>query len=188
MWFECCDKWFRCRHCHNLYSDCNNCIRSTRVRCINCLHEQELSATCEFCSCVFAEYFCFECRLYRQQSTEGIFHCNDCGICRIGKGLGIDGSHWHCERCVMCLPNSLDRTAHLNKCIAQATYDDCAICCDNLFRSLDPCICGENCGHYLHKTCLTQYLKSGHYLCPLCKKPFINLKNSSISVSALSEN
>ena len=36
-----------------------------------------------------------KCKLWDDDPHKSIYHCNDCGICRIGKGLGKD--FFHCK-------------------------------------------------------------------------------------------
>ena len=53
---------------------------------------------CLLCdSTEFADYFCATCKLYSTPSSNGIYHCPQCGICRVGRGLGK--SHFHCLAC-----------------------------------------------------------------------------------------
>ena len=63
-----------------------------------------VSDRCEDCSVVFARYACLECRLYdnlEEGSTlqkEGVFHCDLCGICRVGRREDFV----HCSICNCC--------------------------------------------------------------------------------------
>ncbi len=43
--------------------------------------------------------------------TLGIFHCDGCGICRIGSRELL----WHCSKCVSCLPNSISKETHAKR-------------------------------------------------------------------------
>lgn len=105
----CCQKWYRCHRCHDAEreTDCGLLRRHTvaRLRCATCSAEQAVGKKCVECGAAFGEHSCTECQLFRQSHPQGIYHCPYCKICRIGKGLGR--SHWHCHKCVSCLPNSV---------------------------------------------------------------------------------
>ena len=62
-----------------------------------CGNEQKVAAACTGCGTVFADYFCATCKLFARPSLEGIYHCEACGICRVGQGLGK--THFHCITC-----------------------------------------------------------------------------------------
>ena len=55
---------------------------------------------------------------------------HDCGICRIGKGLGID--YFHCKKCNVCMAISLKGR---HKCIERNLESDCPICGEYMFTS-----------------------------------------------------
>lgn len=118
LFAPCCKMYYRCHHCHNeaRESTCGLLVRSEvpRVRCVECATDQDapVGPSCLNCATSFSAYFCGECRLYRQADASGIYHCSGCGICRVGSGTGEGGSHWHCDRCVACLPNSIHRDFH----------------------------------------------------------------------------
>jgi hypothetical protein len=178
---QCCGRFVGCHHCHNgdYEHECGLMERSAvaAVRCRECRTvTSPPAATCsnEACGVRFAEYFCAKCNLFREGAAAGIFHCDGCGICRLGGGLGPGGSHWHCHGCCACLPNSIDRTAHLKVCLPAALKGECPICFEDLHGSRDPCVPGANCGHYLHKKCLDQFLRSGRDKCPMCTAPLVN--------------
>jgi len=176
---SCCESYYRCHRCHNEEREhlCGLLDRPSirKVRCVECSHVQNPAEECSNCHVKFAEYVCLKCNLFRQAATEsGLYHCSDCGICRVGKGLGDGGSHWHCHSCCACLPNSLDHVAHLKVCRAEALKDNCAICFFNMHDSTEECVAAPYCGHYLHRSCYEGYLNSGKIKCPLCQKPMID--------------
>ena len=51
---------------------------------------------------IFFQYFCLECKLFDDENKEQ-YHCNGCGICRIGD----QSKFFHCDGCNMCLPINL---------------------------------------------------------------------------------
>ena len=185
----CCKRWYRCHRCHDeddAAAACGAMDRAAvaRVRCVRCGLAQPPAARCASCAVSFGGYACLECKLFREPHPDGIYHCDGCGICRIGRGTGPGGSHWHCNRCRACLPIDVDRAAHLANCLPDATDGDCPICFENLSGSRDPCVPGVECGHYLHRQCLQMYLRSGNYKCPMCTKPFVKLDSSPLAAAA----
>jgi len=50
-------------------------------------------------------YYCDVCKFHDDDNTKNIYHCPDCKICRIGKGIGID--RYHCQKCNICTSSSL---------------------------------------------------------------------------------
>ena len=74
--------------------------------CASCLFSYLLvSDRCEDCGIVFGAYACLECRIFdslddenSDLKKEGVFHCDLCGICRIGKR----SEFVHCSVCNCC--------------------------------------------------------------------------------------
>ena len=63
--------------------------------CMLCGCAQPASEECALCSERGAWYYCDVCKLWDDDPEKSIYHCNDCGICRVGKGLGKD--FFHCK-------------------------------------------------------------------------------------------
>lgn len=59
-------------------------------------------------------------RFYDDDLSKQAFHCEGCGICRVG---GRE-SYFHCEKCVACLPLNM-RNKH--KCIEESLQVDCPV-------------------------------------------------------------
>ena len=98
----CCQSWWTCHLCHDeaMQSSCGHALPRysvSEVRCKMCGNEQKVAAACTGCGTVFADYFCATCKLFARPSLEGIYHCEACGICRVGQGLGK--THFHCITC-----------------------------------------------------------------------------------------
>jgi RING finger and CHY zinc finger domain-containing protein 1 len=71
-----------------------------KVKCLRCGNIQPKSKTCEKCKEDFAKYFCSVCCLYDDDGDKkGVFHCDGCGICRVGGKENF----FHCDNCVACL-------------------------------------------------------------------------------------
>lgn len=91
-----CNKWYTCRFCHDAVEDHMLNRRETKnMLCMLCGCAQPASEECALCSERGAWYYCDVCKLWDDDPEKSIYHCNDCGICRIGKGLGKD--FFHCK-------------------------------------------------------------------------------------------
>jgi uncharacterized CHY-type Zn-finger protein len=110
-----CKKWYTCRFCHDEVEDHSLIRRDTEhMLCMLCGHAQPAAQICRQCCEQTAQYYCEICKLWDNDSNKSIYHCNDCGICRIGQGLGKD--FFHCQvrtprqvrRCLMGADNNTD--------------------------------------------------------------------------------
>jgi len=63
-----------------------------------------------------------------------------------------------------------------HKCIEQATRANCPICMEDLHSSRIACHIPD-CGHYLHKDCYGDMLKTGNYTCPVCNQSMVDMAN-----------
>ena len=136
----CCGELFSCRFCHDAaksegepnpqakHNLNRHLVRS--VVCLECETEQPPDASCIQCSAVFGAYFCKTCNLYDDDLTKQQFHCEKCGICRVG---GRD-NFFHCETCGACYSVEL-RNNHV--CVPNSMQRDCPICYEYLFDSLE---------------------------------------------------
>ncbi|ETV99927.1 hypothetical protein, variant 2 [Aphanomyces invadans] len=153
---NCCGEWFPCRVCHDEDKEHKMDRHAvTRVRCRKCRCEQQPQQTCEKCKHVLGQYFCRVCNLFDHQGLEkGIFHCDQCGICRVGGRA----NYFHCDRCVGCFPIS---TQSSHKCVSEAMLKECCICLEDMFNSREsPSILG--CGHLLHTACFKRMARFAH--------------------------
>ncbi|RZC52458.1 hypothetical protein C5167_020877 [Papaver somniferum] len=100
----CCNEIFDCRHCHNestsnlkRHSDRHELVRHEvqKVICTVCDTEQQVARVCTNCGVNMGEYFCEICKFYDDDTDKGQFHCNDCGICRVGGRENF----FHCLKC-----------------------------------------------------------------------------------------
>lgn len=105
-----CGKWVMCNFCHDEEVHSHEMQRN-EVEWIACLHcEKVQHPTSQYCtnpdcSQMLASYFCDICNLYDNDDEKDIYHCDKCGICRIGLGLGLD--YFHCDTCQACMPIEL---------------------------------------------------------------------------------
>lgn len=95
-----CERWYTCRFCHDEAEDHSLNRRATKnMLCMLCGHAQAASGECQGCGKPSARYYCDVCKLWDDDPQKSIYHCDDCGICRVGQGLGKDFFHcvvWIC--------------------------------------------------------------------------------------------
>ncbi|KAN0055290.1 hypothetical protein ACTA71_008400 [Dictyostelium dimigraforme] len=163
----CCGRIYVCRLCHaddpvNIRHEINR-HATKEVLCMFCQTLQPVSNQCINSDCLkeFARYFCDVCKFYDDSPTKQIFHCDKCGICRIGNR----NNFIHCDRCNGCL-NKDGFNSH--KCI-ENKFSNCPICMEDLFSSRESSL-PFDCGHMIHSSCYNEFIKSGSFKCPLCKK------------------
>ena len=91
-----CDRWYTCRLCHDEVEDHILIRHDTKnMLCMICGCAQRAGEFCVECGERTAWYYCGVCKLWDNDSNKSIYHCNDCGICRKGRGLGKD--FFHCK-------------------------------------------------------------------------------------------
>lgn len=91
-----CKKWYTCRFCHDEVEDHHlNRPKTENMLCMLCGYAQPASQLCKNCGEVAALYYCSTCKLWDNDTSKSIYHCHDCGICRVGQGLGKD--FFHCK-------------------------------------------------------------------------------------------
>lgn len=78
----------------------------------------------------FGNYFCGVCNLYDDDLSKQQFHCEECGICRVGGRENF----FHCETCGACYSVEL-RNNHV--CVPNSMSRDCPVCMEYLFDSLE---------------------------------------------------
>lgn len=166
-------------HTHNTEEDEMDHVfkrkETQEIRCRTCRQTQSVSNKCvnEECGEVFGRYYCEHCRLWENDPKKSIFHCDGCGICRMGKGLGQD--FFHCDTCGCCLAIRL-QGSHI--CRERTLDQNCPVCLEFLHSSTRQAFLGPLCGHAIHHDCYVEMLKNGRYLCPLCQLPLVDLKIS----------
>lgn len=100
-----CLHWYTCRFCHDespeIKASCKphafQRAKTKKILCMRCQHVQDPQKYCENCDEEMALYYCNECKLFDNDETKDIYHCDKCGICRLGLGLGVD--FFHCDGC-----------------------------------------------------------------------------------------
>lgn len=99
-----CDRWYTCRLCHDEVEDHILNRKATKnMLCMVCGCAQGAGEFCVSCDERTAWYYCGVCKLWDNDANKNIYHCNDCGICRKGRGLGKDFFHCKVSVLVICL-------------------------------------------------------------------------------------
>ncbi|KAI1388719.1 zf-CHY-domain-containing protein [Hypoxylon trugodes] len=165
-----CNKWYTCRFCHDKVEDHILIRKETRnMLCMFCGTAQKAGDVCVSCGASAARYYCNICKLWNDDPDKPVYHCNDCGICRIGRGIGKD--FFHCKTCCACIAIGQEND---HKCIERSTDCDCPICGEYMFTSPKP-VCFMKCGHSIHQQCLDEHMKVA-YKCPICNKSLANME------------
>uniref|UniRef100_A0A0E0KDQ0 CHY-type domain-containing protein n=1 Tax=Oryza punctata TaxID=4537 RepID=A0A0E0KDQ0_ORYPU len=166
----CCNDVFHCRHCHNESTKDGHELDRHAVEsviCLVCDTEQPVAQVCYNCGVCMGEYFCSACKFFDDDVDREHFHCQDCGICRVG---GKD-NFFHCEKCGSCYSVSL-RDKHC--CIENSMKNNCPICYEYLFDSLRETSV-LRCGHTMHLQCFHEMLKHDKFSCPICSMPIFDM-------------
>ena len=96
-----CSRWYTCRFCHDSVEDHSLIRKETRnMLCMLCGTAQKASQTCVSCEALASRYYCDICKLWNDDPDKPCYHCTDCGICRIGHGIGKD--FYHCKVSSSC--------------------------------------------------------------------------------------
>lgn len=91
-----CNRWYTCRFCHDAVEDHTLVRKETKnMLCMLCGTAQRAAESCSHCGETAARYYCGICKLWDDDPERSIYHCDDCGICRVGRGLGKD--FFHCK-------------------------------------------------------------------------------------------
>ncbi|KAF6826218.1 chy and ring finger domain-containing protein [Colletotrichum musicola] len=166
-----CQKWYTCRFCHDAVEDHTLIRKETKnMLCMLCACPQRASDVCANCGVTAARYYCNVCKLWDEDPAKNIYHCNDCGICRRGRGIGKD--FFHCKKCCACISISIQ---HSHKCIERSTDCDCPICGEYMFTSPKPVVF-MGCGHSIHQKCYDEHMKRS-YKCPICNRSLLNMQS-----------
>ncbi|PXF47547.1 Zinc finger protein BRUTUS-like [Gracilariopsis chorda] len=168
---DCCQRYYPCRRCHDEQDHSHSIDRyATKfVACVKCGDEgQAVASHCRSCGVQFARYFCAKCNFYDDTPGRDAYHCDGCGMCRVGKGLGIDNHH--CHGCGNCIPIAVKDN---HPCRERSLHANCPICTEYLATSTKPMVV-LRCGHTIHSDCLRQLAASG-YTCPICHKSMADM-------------
>ncbi|TDH64728.1 hypothetical protein CCR75_001379 [Bremia lactucae] len=160
---ECCRSWVGCRLCHDALLGDDHVIDRYAIklmRCDLCQTVQPIAQECIYCHENMAAYFCHFCNLLDDNGLERkVFHCTQCGICRVGGRENF----YHCVTCCGCYPHSLKGK---HNCLEGSMHRECPICFDVstrlrikvAFDSLES-VNVLVCGHVMHSSCFEAYVK-----------------------------
>ena len=73
------------------------------VVCAICDLKQPISDFCSGCQTSFGAWACLKCNFFDDDLSKKQFHCDLCGICRVGGRENF----FHCEKCGCCYSQSL---------------------------------------------------------------------------------
>ena len=187
-----CRRWYTCKHCHDQsegHKLDRNKVKS--MLCMLCGYPQRAGDCCRQCGEQAAIYYCKACKLWENDPNKSIYHCDGCGICRRGEGIGKDYIHCNVssiapspppwmtiakallllKRCNVCVSTS-HADSHI--CVERATESDCPICGDYMFTSATTVV-AMRCGHYIHRGCYDDYMQTS-YKCPICNRSAVNME------------
>lgn len=166
----CCNEEWWCRHCHNKAKDTDEQDWQKKheldrkaiqeLVCALCQARQPVSASCVACGVDFGAYACLKCRFFDDDLAKQPYHCDECGICRIG---GRD-NYFHCSTCGSCYSMALKNN---HQCVERAMHQNCPICFEFLFESVDPTTV-LRCGHTIHTQCVRELEANPNAVCPTC--------------------
>jgi hypothetical protein len=165
-----CERWYTCRICHDEAENHVLPRRETRhMLCMLCNTPQPVAQSCRMCAQQAAFYYCGVCKLWNNDPQKSVYHCDDCGICRLGEGLGKD--FFHCKKCVACMSIQVEES---HRCIEDSTKCDCPICGEYMFTSSNSVVF-MRCGHSIHETCFKDWCHNS-YKCPICSRSIANME------------
>lgn len=180
----CCGETFDCNECHDAAKD-HVLKRSdvVTVACKTCDTVQPASNRCVGCGVQFATYYCGACKIWKQRVNlgSGIFHCDDCGLCRGGDRH----SFFHCQKCQCCFHvKVLARHASGKNCVEGVLKKPCAVCLeDDMMWNPKRGAVDLPCGHALHRECFDA-LRETSYKCPTCRKSMFKVPEYIARVDA----
>ncbi|KAH7578411.1 hypothetical protein JRO89_XS01G0378300 [Xanthoceras sorbifolium] len=126
-----------------------------QVVCSLCNTEQQVAQICSNCGVKMGEYFCNICKFYDDETSKGQFHCDDCGICRVGGR----SEFFHCQKCGSCYSVSVQDN---HVCVENSMKNYCPVCYEYLFDSIKGSTV-MNCGHTMHSDCFRAMADQNQY-------------------------
>jgi hypothetical protein len=166
-----CHRWYTCRFCHDKANHSHKLerIKTKYILCMFCFTPQHPQQYCIECNKELSKYYCSKCTLYDNDPMKNIYHCDKCGICRLGLGLNQD--YFHCDSCNACISIDLQKN---HVCIENSTKSNCPICDEFMFSSNEKVVF-MTCGHPIHEKCYRQHTLHS-YKCPTCSKTITNME------------
>lgn len=84
------------RTAYSIFSNALLRFEVEEMFCMLCNNLGPIDKFCRTCMKEMGVYYCNVCKFIDNDPNKTIYHCTDCGICRIGKGLDID--YFHCMK------------------------------------------------------------------------------------------
>lgn len=145
------------------------------MMCFFCQQIQPIAQTCIHCQKSMAKYYCGVCKFFDDDPDKIIWHCDECGLCRV-KSPDM-GEMAHCKECNACMVVGHTKyypTSTSNSFSRHTDYSasNCPICSEQLFSSTRTVMAPRPCRHAIHNHCWTSYLEHGNYSCPICSKSY----------------
>ena len=126
IFYNCCGKYYNCNFCHNQDNDHSISKKNkTRMKCLKCNEEQNISNKCIKCSEVYSKYYCQDCKLF---SDKELHHCEKCQKCYISDGKKMI----HCNKCQKCYS---EKNYKIHNCSISNSSNQCQICFENFDKS-----------------------------------------------------
>lgn len=122
---------------------------------------QPIQQCCAHCEKSLGDYYCPICKFHDSTPNKSIYHCHECGLCRVGER----DKYFHCKNCHACYQKQPDGSTE-HEC--HNLDGDCPICGQNLFTSTET-VTFMRCGHAIHSTCMKEYTRT-NFICPVCRK------------------
>ena len=169
----CCNIAYPCRICHDDAQ--NHVLNRKEIAVIECLRcgpdsRQMASSNCSTCGVRFSQYYCDICKLWDDEGfKKNIYHCDKCGICRIGP----QENYFHCDKCDGCISISL---LDNHVCVEGNLKNSCPVCLEDMFSSRES-VNIFKCGHCMHAHCQSLLYTSetvSILRCPICLKTTID--------------
>ena len=167
FFFSCCSKKYECVRCHKENED--HPFKLESIQCKECKTNQSCHHQCIKCNTQFSTSYCEKCGLFSNE--EHIYHCDKCGICRVGKEEELI----HCDKCDMCFLKSIHVCKENEKIKKNCR---CCFCNEDIYGSMDAIYKLSNCNHYSHIKCAQQSLRNKSLKCGLCRKTFLKKKDA----------
>eukprot|EP00475_Leptophrys_vorax_P034625 TRINITY_DN56158_c0_g1_i1.p1 TRINITY_DN56158_c0_g1~~TRINITY_DN56158_c0_g1_i1.p1 ORF type:complete len:228 (+),score=35.22 TRINITY_DN56158_c0_g1_i1:147-830(+) len=164
---------FVCRLCHDDEQDHKiDRFATEEMMCMKCKTRQPVGQVCanEACGETLARYYCSVCKFWEDKASSDVYHCDKCGLCRRGKGLGIDFQH--CDSCNACLSVG---TFNDHRCLQGVLMSNCPICHEWMQNSVNP-VTFLPCGHPMHAKCYRSFARNA-FQCPTCLKSVADMSS-----------
>ena len=191
----CCGKKYYCRFCHDANEEKDHAIdrfKTKSMECCYCKTIQAVSQYCQYCDHRMARYYCNICKFW-DDSERNVFHCKDCGICRVGNASDFQ----HCTQCGICISiTDIHQHTHFNfqqqsqpqrsistsrGRVSTNLSAKCRVCNEDFFKSRKVAQILKCCGNVIHFEC--ENLDQAQFICPFCTHANANDNQENINTN-----